>query len=28
VRVIYVGTGLLFLAYAGSHFVREVILHR
>ncbi len=28
VRVIYIGTGLLFLAYAGSHFVREVILHR
>ena len=28
IRVIYIGTGLLFLAYAGSHFVREVILHR
>lgn len=28
IRVIYIGTALLFLAYAGSHFVREVILHR
>jgi ABC-type uncharacterized transport system permease subunit len=28
IRVIYLGSGLLFLAYAGSHFVREVILNR
>ena len=28
IRVLYLGTGLLFLAYAGSHFVREVILQR
>jgi len=28
IRVIYLGSGLLFLAYAGSHFVREVILRR
>ncbi len=27
-RVVYLGSGLLFLAYAGSRFVLEVILHR
>lgn len=28
VRVLYLGTGLLLLGYAGSRFVLEVILHR
>lgn len=28
VRAIYLGTGLLLLAYAGSRFVMEVLLHR
>jgi ABC-type uncharacterized transport system permease subunit len=27
-RVLYLGSGLLFLAYAGSRFVLEVVLHR
>lgn len=28
VRVLYLGSGLLLLGYAGSRFVLEVILHR
>jgi ABC-type uncharacterized transport system permease subunit len=28
VRVLYLGTGLLLLGYAGSRFVLEVILQR
>ena len=28
VRVLYAGTGMLFLAYAGSRFVMEVVLGR
>ena len=28
VRVLYAGTGLLFLAYVGSRFVMEVFLGR
>jgi ABC-type uncharacterized transport system permease subunit len=28
IRVLYIGTGLLLLAYVGSRFVMEVILGR
>ena len=28
VRILYAGSGLLMLAYVGSRFVMEVVLHR